>query len=110
MASEHPARDGSRGQDAPFGEARLRVLVDSVPAMIAYIDTGERFVFCNRAYLQAFGVTEPAALGKTIREVVGDATYEAVQPLIARALAGHTARHERSQRWPGGGSSELSVT
>ncbi len=110
MASEHPARDGSRGQDAPFGEARLRVLVDSVPAMIAYVDTGERFVFCNRAYLQAFGVTEPAALGKTIREVVGDATYEAVQPLIARALAGHTARHERSQRWPGGGSSELSVT
>jgi len=81
-----------------------------MPAMIAYVDTHERFQFCNRAYLTAFGLNESEVLGMTIREVLGGPTYASLRPRIARALSGERVYHERSQQWPSGECSELTAT
>lgn len=97
-------------EEEVLGADRLRVLVDSMPAMIAYVDTRERFRFCNRAYLNAFGLNESEVPGMTIREVLGDAAYRSIRPHIARALSGERVYHERTQQWPSGECSELTAT
>ena len=43
-------------------------LLENLPARVAYKDTEGRFVGCNRAYEQAFGVSRDQLIGKTISE------------------------------------------
>jgi two-component system sensor histidine kinase/response regulator len=44
-------------------------LLEHVPNLVAYKDAEARFVGCNRAYEQAFGVPRDRLVGKTTREV-----------------------------------------
>ena len=67
---------------------RLRLITDHVPALIAYVDTDERYRFLNAATEQLYGTDAGRALGRTVREVRGAATYDIIQPCIARALRG----------------------
>ena len=57
-------------------ERRLRTIADRTPALIAFIDRQEVYRFTNAAFERAFGVTHEGVLGKTIREVIGDAFPE----------------------------------
>jgi diguanylate cyclase (GGDEF)-like protein/PAS domain S-box-containing protein len=91
-------------------EARLRLMIDAVPAMITYIDTGERYLFSNRPYMQMLGLARDQIVGRTMREVLGDALYERIGPYRAQALSGHTAHYERQHRRADGRVSDLSVT
>jgi diguanylate cyclase (GGDEF)-like protein/PAS domain S-box-containing protein len=67
---------------------RLRTIMDSLPALIGYIDADERYRFNNRAYEQWLGRPLGEITGKTVREVMGEAQYAKVQPRIERALRG----------------------
>jgi diguanylate cyclase (GGDEF)-like protein/PAS domain S-box-containing protein len=89
-------------------EALLRLLIDAVPAMISYVDTQQRYLYCNRPYREAFGLQDEQVLGRSAREVLGEKLYEAVQPHIAQVLSGGTVRFERRHRWPDGSSADLS--
>ena len=71
----------------------LRRLVDSIPALVAWVDDQERYRYVNRAYASWFGNRQ--IIGRTIREVVGDTAYAMVQACIARALAGETLSFEQ---------------
>ena len=73
---------------------RLRLIVDSVPALIAYIDTDERYVFCNRQYAELFGTDPRGVVGRSVREVTGPATYDMVREGMQRAFEGKPARFE----------------
>ena len=59
----------------------MRVLIDGTPNPIYVRDKEGRMLLCNDAYLDTFGVTADAVLGKTIPEanVVGD-------PALAREM------------------------
>jgi PAS domain S-box-containing protein len=46
-------------------------LLENLPALVAYKDTDARFVGCNRAYEEAFGVTRHQLLGKTTLDIAG---------------------------------------
>src|SRR5882724_10898633 len=72
---------------ATFGDGLevLRLLANSVPAMIAYYDApeaGQRCRFANHAYASAFGFTETSIVGKTFPEVIGEEAAREVQPSI----------------------------
>lgn len=67
---------------------QLRMLTDALPALIGYLDRNQRYRFANRAYEAWFGVKAEDLLGRTVREVVGEAAYAQVQGYIGRALAG----------------------
>ena len=58
-------------------EKRLRLITNSLPALIAYIDSNQRYRFNNDAYVAWFGVQPDGALGRTVREVVGEAPTSA---------------------------------
>lgn len=75
-------------------EARLRTIADTLPTMVAYIDAGLVYRFHNRAYDQEFGRDGIAVLGMTVQDTIGAERYAALQPYLARALAGETVTFE----------------
>ncbi|AYQ27573.1 MULTISPECIES: PAS domain S-box protein [unclassified Polaromonas] len=78
-------------------ESQLRQVTDTVPALIAYLDTDECFRFHNRAYEAAFGLRFEQIDGRPLADVLGPQVYETVRDKVREVLAGHTVRYERTQ-------------
>ncbi|CAG9181892.1 diguanylate cyclase domain-containing protein [Cupriavidus pampae] len=78
-----------RGLLLARSERRLRAVTDTLPALLAFIDTDERYVFNNIAYERAFGMPVEQIRGKTVRELLGEGKYARARPHLQRALAGH---------------------
>jgi len=89
---------------ARASEARLRLITDAMPALIAYIDSSHRYQFGNRQYQEWFGRAAEHLEGRHLREVLGDGVYEAALPHIERALAGERAAFESEIPYRTGGS------
>ena len=77
-------------------QERLSLMANSVPALIAYIDRGQRFRFSNRTYGEWFGIAHEQMAGRTMRDVLGEKLYERVREHAERALAGHAVEFEYS--------------
>jgi diguanylate cyclase (GGDEF)-like protein/PAS domain S-box-containing protein len=75
-------------------EARLRLIADSLPALVGYVDAGERYRFNNSAYEKEFGMPRERMLGRTVREILGEERYRQAAPNIARALQGERVAWE----------------
>lgn len=73
---------------------RLRTIADSVPALIAFVDTEQRVVFSNVLFEEAYGTPDQAVCGRTLRTVVGAALYARAQPYIEQVLYGNTMKFE----------------
>ena len=71
-------------------EARLRTVADALPMRVAYIDGDERYRFNNLAYERGFGKPRDELHGRTVRELLGEAAYQSVEPHIRSALRGET--------------------
>ncbi|MBD0254644.1 MAG: PAS domain-containing protein, partial [Cytophagales bacterium] len=67
---------------------QLRLITDALPVLIGYVDKEEKYRFANRAYEPWFGRKPEELLGLTLREVLGEKAYAAVQGHVARALQG----------------------
>jgi PAS domain S-box-containing protein len=83
---------------------KLRAISDAVPVLISYVDATERYRFNNRAYEQWFGHTRDEITGHHVRDVLGDAAYDTVRPLIARALQGEHLGFEALVPYKDGGT------
>ena len=91
-------------------EARLRLMIDAVPAMITYLDTQERFLFCNRPYLDMLGKQAEDVLGRDLKQILGPDLHERLAPSRNQVLGGTTARYERQHARSDGSMRDLSVT
>ena len=69
-------------------DARIRAITDHVPALIVYIDRGERYRFCNRFMVEKFGRSQESVLGCTMREVCGKRLYTDVFSYVQRVFSG----------------------
>jgi two-component system, cell cycle sensor histidine kinase and response regulator CckA len=76
-------------------EAQLRLVTDTVPAMISYLDTNEICRFANRQYLNWIGKDPDSVIGNPLRDVVGKETRANVIPEFRRAFAGEEFGIER---------------
>ena len=74
---------------------RFRLILETLPALISYLDRDQRFRFANRTYAEWFEVESDALLGQSLSEFYGAQTYEQIRPQIERALAGETVRYTR---------------
>ncbi len=72
----------------------LKTIIDAVPAMVAYVDAGERFVLHNLQYEKWLGLAAGEISGKTLRELMGPEAYARVRPHVHNALAGHAVSHD----------------
>jgi PAS domain S-box-containing protein len=89
--------------EPPAGRARglpesalsqLRLIVDSLPILIAHCDEGGRYLFVNRAYASRFALEPDDVVGRSIEAVVGRAAYETLLPYIDRVLSGERVTFE----------------
>ncbi|WEN41332.1 Sensor kinase CckA [Thauera sp. GDN1] len=83
-------------------ENRLQLIIDSIPALIAYIDHDEIYRFANKGYADWFGLTKDAIPGRSIREVLGDETYEQIHPHLDRARQGEQVSYEYARQLANG--------
>ncbi|MEK6592440.1 MAG: PAS domain S-box protein [Pseudomonadota bacterium] len=79
-------------------EQRLQTITDNIPALIGYVDSGQRYRFANRTYEVWHGDAPEQLYGRTLREVVGDDYYAKVRPHIEAVLAGRAVTFERLTR------------
>jgi CHASE3 domain sensor protein len=78
----------------------LRLLVDAMPAMIAYVAADERYLFHNRSFAQWLDVPSARIDGHPVREVVGPEAYAVIAPRLKQALLGEEVRYERQETLP----------
>lgn len=91
--------------------ALLRLVTDAVPALIAYYDSPqERCRFANQRYAEYNGWTTQTILGKTVREVIGESAYQAIEPHIQKVHEGQTVRYVREQTLPDQGKRMIEVS
>ena len=80
------------------GEVPLSAIVDAIPASIAYVDREQHYRVANGTYRAWFGDVR----GKHLRDVLGDAGYEAIRRYVERALAGARVTFEACMPFPDG--------
>lgn len=79
-------------------EENLRLITDTVPALIAYFDKQEIYRYVNKGYADWFGHTKIALLGRAIHDVVGDEVYDDIARHVKKALLGETVSYEYAMR------------
>jgi len=83
-----------RPLDEHVSHARAFDVTDHLPALVAYVDREERYRFANTAYQRWYGIDPEAIVGRSVREVLGEAIYGRVEHFLRRALAGETVSYE----------------
>ena len=84
-------------------DALLRLIADSVPALMAYYDLpGLRCQFANQGYAAYNGHSTESILGLTVQEAMGDKAWQAIQPHLDRCSHGERVKYTREQTLPNG--------
>ena len=95
---------------ASGGETLLRLVADSVPALIAYYELGSlQCRFANQRYAQYNGWTPQGILGKTVREVIGEPAWAAIEPYVRQVIGGQPVKYQREQTLPDGSTRMIEV-
>jgi PAS domain S-box-containing protein len=84
-------------------EERLELIINSLPAQIAYVGRDQRYIFVNRAYGEQFRLDASAVIGRTVCEVLGEENFRAAQPHLEAALRGEERRYELDLSAPDNG-------
>ena len=108
--SSSPIEPPATPNASALSTAFFRTLADNVNAQIAYYDVVSlRCLYANQRYAEANGHTPESALGKTVREIVGDAAWGVIQHNVIRVQAGEPVRYVREQFLPSGAQRVIEV-
>jgi len=72
-----------------------RTIADSLPVLIAQIDTEGRYLFANQAFQTWLGLPPAEVVGRNVRAVLGEERFAVISDSSARALAGESLEIER---------------
>ena len=84
------------GPDGGEETRRLRLLIDRLPALIAYWDADLHNVIANEAHREYFGLGPAEIRGRHLRDLLGAESYELTRPYVEGALAGEEQLFERT--------------
>lgn len=75
-------------------EQQMRLITDSIPALIAYFDANKVYRYINRGYQEWFGL-DPSNPGRiSAKEYLGPEVYGSIRGNVAQALAGSPVTYE----------------
>lgn len=74
-------------------EAELRLVIDNIPLLVAYIDSTVRYRIVNKAYMDFFGEEEACIIGQHVKDVVGMEMFDSLKPHIENALNGELSSY-----------------
>lgn len=77
-------------------ESRLKLIIDTMPLLISYVDSRQRYCFGNQQYEALILRSSTNLEGKHIREVIGKSHYEQIKSCIEAALAGKEVSSEHT--------------
>lgn len=103
LAEIHALRSQLRNRQTPGDSEELRLILDAIPALVAYIDADETYCLVNRAYEDWFALPRGAIVGRKLRDILGEAAYRTVQPRIRAALAGERVSYTADLDYVHGG-------
>ena len=89
---------------------QLRLVTDSVPALISYVDKNERYRLANETYTDWFGIPKDDVIGKQPREVFGNSAIKILKPWIRKALSGERCSFETVLSYDGIEERHVSVS
>lgn len=91
-------------------EAQMRLITDSIPALVAYFDVTLVYRYINRGYRDWFGVDPSRPEEVSAREFLGIDTYTRIKPFIKQALLGERVIFEYEAATQAGGKKLLRTT
>ncbi len=91
-------------------ETQLRLMADSIPAIISYVDAQEHYRLNNKAYEEWFKRPLNEITGRHISEVIGEQTYRKIRPYVQSVLSGHEISFEDELPYESGGTRYVSAT
>jgi two-component system sensor kinase FixL len=75
-------------------EAQLRILTESLPVLMTYLDSEQRYRYSTRHFDKWLGQPGTSFYGKHQREILGEEAYQAVRPHVETALSGRRVTFE----------------
>lgn len=81
-------------KDTESTQPEFDSILDSVPALIAFIDNKLVYRYANKAYEKWFGHEAGYFFGKSLKEVLGDKAFEKLKPYLDQVLSGKTAHFQ----------------
>ena len=75
-------------------EGRLRLINDTIPILIGYVDKDEVYQYANKGYSDWYGHPEGSVTGRAVPEVIGDHVYGQVRESVRKALSGQQISYE----------------
>ncbi len=75
-------------------EARLRLINDTVPILIGYVDKDEVYRYANKGYSDWYGHPEGSVTGRAVLDVIGAQVYAQVRDSVRKALSGQQVTYE----------------
>ena len=83
MALEH---NEAIAQSLSRSEARIRLITDRIPALVAYFGNDRRYHYVNRGYKEWFEVDPSHPESINARKFLGSETYALIRPYVMQAL------------------------
>ena len=75
-------------------EARLRLINDTIPILIGYVDKDEVYRYANKGYSDWYGHPEGTVTDRAVLDVIGPEVYGQVRDSVRRALSGQQVTYE----------------
>lgn len=75
-------------------ERRLRAITDNMPAFVVHVDKAEKYTFVNAYTTNTLGNQAASMIGRSVRDVMGQAIYVELKPYMAAAMQGETVTFE----------------
>ena len=92
--TELETRVAARTAELQQSEERVRLIMDSIPALVAYFDQRRTYRYLNRGYNDWFGIDTAQPELASARHFLGEPVYAIVRPHVLRALAGEAQSFE----------------
>ena len=81
-----------------MSDAKLRLVVDNMPAAMAYVDQQQVYLYHNQTFADWMGLPAQRIDGRSMREVMGEEAYGEIESQVVQALSGKAVRYERDHR------------
>ena len=81
-------------QKTRLNENQLSLVMNTIPALISYVDNDERYRFVNGKLTDWFARSTQTLIGRKVRDVIGVNAYRLIKPHMDEALAGKDTAFE----------------
>lgn len=81
-------------------ERQLRTISDNVPVMIGYVDSDLRYQYVNKRYEEFYGLPREKIVGRHLREMLGDDTFDRILENFEQVLRGEQVNFEQTVDLP----------